>query len=378
MLDLSLTLTSILVRIFSASWLFIVPPPSTPLTERATKTSKRFALLVVHVVCTEVRLMIDTAGDLHGDNSSSNSVIMENEATSRPRRMLPLCFEILEAVIGVLVKMEGGDGIHEDDGFWKSIDSIRLALTETFGAVVAFLVERMEIYQIEENWAILDNPITAFSMRALGTWIAESPTEPTSDFTSAIPLIVAFLNGDRLVSMAEVHAVEFLGPALTNLSCDEAFRIAFVDSGGVQACTKVLSATVSGTLNVSGDVVASIVGVVLNIVVVDAACVKVLKGVFEEVLGTCVSMSRLIESDGWKIGAGNKMVLQAQSITLSVFLVRVLDEVAVRRVLMDGGVMTSWSRALVTFYERWLNEPEVSESDEENVDEVVAVSIRVD
>ncbi|KAJ3124485.1 lactose regulatory protein lac9 and GAL4-like protein [Nowakowskiella sp. JEL0407] len=321
-LDVSLTLISILLRLFGPNWLFLEPTT-------ATKFSKLSAL-IVHMTCAETRILVDSIGDIHTE--PVHYFLSSNEKTDRARRILPICYEILEYTTKYLGDLEPEEGGSLP---WDVIQSIRNALSETYAAVESFLIERKELYDQENSSAlILDNPIAAFSVRSLCTWISEDSADSTNELKSAIPVLIPFINLN-LTSM-NMHAMGFIGSALVTISSDSDCREIFVAEGGVSGCEGFLRKVVmdlgmfaeNQTVKIdevlSADIVATIVGVLINIIVCDPS-----PSIAMEIITTAVHFILAIGQTGTffyeKSDDRSVILLKLQLILLSLFCIRRID-----------------------------------------------------
>ncbi|KAI8814309.1 Neurochondrin-domain-containing protein [Cladochytrium replicatum] len=259
-LDLLFAMISVLVRVFGAKWLF---------SQQSNAAVSQFVVLVVHRTCAEVRVVLDQVGEQHG---SPTTMILSH--TDRPARIMPLCYEILEAVINALVATnnEESNTAESDSPHFEipaaTLKSIQEALSETFVAVSAFLAERKDLYRIDMNWAILDDPVTAFSSRALCSWLAEDTSMMARHVANIIPVLLAFTR-QRLQCMGNLHPIEFMCPVfLTITSSDNTLQIAFIKADGPQIISELLNkalSAVDGTF--SQDSILSLTSIVLTILV---------------------------------------------------------------------------------------------------------------
>ncbi|KAJ3295047.1 hypothetical protein HK104_003053 [Borealophlyctis nickersoniae] len=260
--DLALVLSSIMLRIFGVQWVF---GDASDIKGKgraigaSTLSSAQFGTLLIHIACAETRVLLDDLPqrDVFDD-------------TGRAAHMLPVCYEILESAIAFLVGIEEGGG--ESGGVRINVPpqmllSVRGALRETFLAVGAFLVDRLARYQATGNFAVIDNIITAFSLRALATFLGEETEIPAKEICEIVPLLV-IASRQRLSSL-DVHPLDFLTPSLTNITADDTTRPSFIDNGG---CDAVIDYFV--TLDASSGLMVASAGVLLNVVVSSGAVVK--------------------------------------------------------------------------------------------------------
>ncbi|KAF9973040.1 hypothetical protein BGZ73_003750 [Actinomortierella ambigua] len=209
--DNSLILTGVLLLKLGSSWLF---PEKAALekisasgssTTRATKASpaslvssmhalsltdqeldKKFASLVVHLVCVEVRVLMDELGqDLEGtgdNNRGSNQKPQSSKATEkdeanrsqdkkRKEKVLPLAYGILEAAIAYLIQV--ADSESGDFGLFDATAILKLqeTLQATFAAILDYLRDVQA--HVTSPEVLIKNMIFLASLRILSVWLME-------------------------------------------------------------------------------------------------------------------------------------------------------------------------------------------------------------
>jgi hypothetical protein len=107
-------------------------------------TDKKFAALVVHLTCVEARVLMDELADSAASDTSGPRPFMTadeaKQTTVRKEQVLPLVYEILEVVIGYLVRVSDSEdslenGLFDATGLLKIQESLQGA----FAAVLDYL-----------------------------------------------------------------------------------------------------------------------------------------------------------------------------------------------------------------------------------------------
>ena len=126
------------------------PSPATLVTSMETMslsdsdTDKKFAALVVHLTCVEARVLMDELADSAASDTSGPRPFMTadeaKQTTVRKEQVLPLVYEILEVVIGYLVRVSDSEdslenGLFDATGLLKIQESLQGA----FAAVLDYL-----------------------------------------------------------------------------------------------------------------------------------------------------------------------------------------------------------------------------------------------
>lgn len=108
------------------------------------ETDKKFAALVVHLTCVEVRVLMDELADgASSDTSGPRPFVTADEAkqtTIRKEQVLPLAYEILEVAIGHLVRVSESEdslknGLFDATGLLKVQESLQGA----FAAILDYI-----------------------------------------------------------------------------------------------------------------------------------------------------------------------------------------------------------------------------------------------
>ncbi|KAG0004514.1 hypothetical protein BGZ65_000210 [Modicella reniformis] len=200
--DDSFRLIGIMLQKLGPEWIF---PDTTPLSTTATKntgaasrnksspaslaasmesmslsdaeTHKKFAALVVHLTCVEVRVLMDELADSgSSDTSGPRPFVTEDEAkqtTIRKEQVLPLSYEILEVAIGYLIRVSESEGSLENElfdatGLLKVQESLQ-------GAFVAILdhIKDLQSSSDASPETLASNMIYLASLRILSVWLME-------------------------------------------------------------------------------------------------------------------------------------------------------------------------------------------------------------
>ncbi|KAF8939149.1 hypothetical protein BGZ58_010499 [Dissophora ornata] len=142
------------------------------------ETEKKFAALVVHLTCVEVRVLMDQLADgLSSAGGKSNSVFeTEDEAkqaTVRKEQILPLTYEILEVSIGYLVRVsESEDSLEKGLFDATGVLKIQESLQGAFAAILDYLKD-LQASSDASPQALASNMIYLASMRILSVWLME-------------------------------------------------------------------------------------------------------------------------------------------------------------------------------------------------------------
>jgi len=151
-------LIGVLLQRLGPSWLFPDAPSKKTAPKKPSPASlvdsleslslsdgeidKKFAALVVHLTCVEVRVLMDElAEDLPTGTSSATQSADKATSTTKVRReqVLPFAYEILEVSIGYLVQISESDGpeygVFDATGLLK----IQESLQSTFAAILDYL-----------------------------------------------------------------------------------------------------------------------------------------------------------------------------------------------------------------------------------------------
>ncbi|KAG0092739.1 hypothetical protein BGZ93_001535 [Podila epicladia] len=192
-------LTGILLQRLGPEWLF---PDTSSTTSSVTKSkkkstpaslvnsmeslslseveiSKKFAALIVHLTCVEVRVLMDElADDLSGEPSKDKSDDTESQKTQaqakiRKEQVLPLAYEILEVTIGYLVHVsesedEMENGLFDATGLLK----VQESLQATFAAILDYLKD-LQASSTSTPATLATNLIYLASIRILSVWLME-------------------------------------------------------------------------------------------------------------------------------------------------------------------------------------------------------------
>ncbi|KAG0241745.1 hypothetical protein BGW41_005399 [Actinomortierella wolfii] len=205
----SFILTGILLQKLGSSWLF----PEKTSTEKSGSTArpkvspaslvssvhalsltdqeldKKFTSLVIHLICVEIRVLMDELGEeLEPSNSSKSSVDKKQQtsadsadttkddadrelAKTRKEKVLPLAYEILETAIAYLIQVAENE--IEDSGLFDATALLKLqeALQSTFAAILDYLRDvQSHITRPEE---LVKDMVFLASLRILSVWLME-------------------------------------------------------------------------------------------------------------------------------------------------------------------------------------------------------------
>ncbi|KAI8825736.1 Neurochondrin-domain-containing protein [Fimicolochytrium jonesii] len=254
--DMALMLSSALCRQYGARWILQGPGNSKGKAREGSAVDlspAQTATILIHLAGGELRLLLDDA---------PTSEIPD--PASRACQIVPICAEIVETLIRGLI------GESEEASVslpLETVESIRQSLHETMESVRAYLIDVQIHCDYVKNVHSLDTLVTASCLRLLATWLAEDDTMSTKEIRQVVPVLVSA--GRIRLECLNLHPIQFLGPALLNITADPAIRDAFISSGGCRMLIDVWSSQ-SGPSPFS----LSIVGTLLNVVATKDEVVK--------------------------------------------------------------------------------------------------------
>ncbi|KAF9356461.1 hypothetical protein BGX26_005235 [Mortierella sp. AD094] len=140
---------------------------------------KKFASLVVHLTCVEVRVLMDQlADDLTPADERTNKGVFTtedeaNQEKTRKEQVLPLTYEILEVSIGYLVHVsESEDSL--DNGLFDATGLLKVqeSLQGAFAAILDYLKDLQSSANAGPQ-ALASNMVYLASLRILSVWLME-------------------------------------------------------------------------------------------------------------------------------------------------------------------------------------------------------------
>ncbi|KAF9558164.1 hypothetical protein EC968_007222 [Mortierella alpina] len=141
---------------------------------------KKFAGLIVHLTCVEVRVLMDElANELSGSSSTTTSTQAENDTDAeqqskvRKEQVLPLTYEILEVSIGYLVHLSESEDLMEN-GLFDAMGLLKLqeSLQATFASVLDYLKDLQSSKDATPE-SLSANLVYLASLRILSAWLME-------------------------------------------------------------------------------------------------------------------------------------------------------------------------------------------------------------
>ncbi|KAK3807817.1 MAG: Neurochondrin-domain-containing protein [Benniella sp.] len=238
--DDSFRLIGILMQRLGPQWIFpdttptnsstkTTPPKSKPspaslVTSMETMslsdsdTDKKFAALVVHLTCVEARVLMDELADsATSDTSGPRPFVTEDEAkqtTIRKEQVLPLVYEILEVVIGYLVRVSDNEdslenGLFDATGLLKIQESLQGA----FAAVLDYLKDLQSSDDATPE-TLASNMIYLASLRILSVWLMEDDSLH-AQATSLVPPLEAVVRYCKS-KPSQKSLLKLLEPILSN------------------------------------------------------------------------------------------------------------------------------------------------------------------
>ncbi|CAH1776723.1 unnamed protein product [Owenia fusiformis] len=156
----AIQLASLLVDNLGVEWAFDFQD-----TDQNELPSPKFLLMVVHLVCIEVRMLL------------------ENEDWTKILEHSPLlsgCYSLLERIIGYMTT--GPTMLLEE----KTLMQLHSAMLGAFNAVTCFLMDVASDDSGKKNC----HPVTYASIRVLGSWMAEETLALNKEINKLIPFLI--------------------------------------------------------------------------------------------------------------------------------------------------------------------------------------------
>lgn len=240
--DSIMMLSGMLYQRFGLSWLTIA---SHDAMGKATGMSNgQLLTLIVHMTCAEIRVMLDSTERIMRDDQRLDT-------------LLPFCYQTLEHVVQLLVT-DSEATMNLDSTL---LGSIRNAITETFLAVIAFLVERLDFYTLEPADAIIDNSSTLLSLRAYSCYISEESEVSVQELERLIPLVIYVSN--RTFKSIEIDTMMFITPLLDLITSEpELMQFYLANKGHVSVINWFAAQN-----EINEELCIAVTSVLLNIVV---------------------------------------------------------------------------------------------------------------
>ncbi|KAF9966800.1 hypothetical protein BGZ70_001214 [Mortierella alpina] len=139
------------------------------------EVDKKFAGLIVHLTCVEVRVLMDElANELSGGSSTPAEKDAEAEQQSKVRKeqVLPLTYEILEVSIGYLVHLSESEDM--ENGLFDAMGLLKVqeSLQATFVSVLDYLKDLQSSKDATPE-SLSTNLVYLASLRILSAWLME-------------------------------------------------------------------------------------------------------------------------------------------------------------------------------------------------------------
>ncbi|TPX59889.1 hypothetical protein PhCBS80983_g02173 [Powellomyces hirtus] len=304
--DMAFILSSSMLRQLGSKWMAV--DSSKKQGDSGQLSETQFWTLLVHLAGGEIRVLLD-------DIPASEVP----EANSRVSTILPVCAEIVELLMRGLIELSTDEA--PTTMSTDVLSSIRESLHETFESVRSYLVDIYANFQYKKDRALVDNVVTAACLRLMSTWLAEEDSLAPKEIQQVIPIIV--IAGTSRLECIGIHPIEFLGPALVNITADPQIRDAFLNAGG---CGMIVNFW--RNLNAISPLSLSIVSILLNIVATKGdTAVKAESNTFLEALALSLAdMNRLRGQDP----RSADMIVLAHYIAFSVMVIRNLTAAQVQ------------------------------------------------
>ncbi|KAF9187817.1 hypothetical protein BGZ50_001742 [Haplosporangium sp. Z 11] len=142
-----------------------------------SEINKKFAGLVVHLTCVEVRMLMDElANDLSSTTKPAAATLSEEDASQakvRREEVLPLAYEILEVSIGYLVHVSESEESMDYELFDATgLLKIQESLQATFAAILDYLKDLQSSKDATPK-NLASNMVYLASLRILSVWLME-------------------------------------------------------------------------------------------------------------------------------------------------------------------------------------------------------------
>ncbi|OQR98746.1 hypothetical protein ACHHYP_08155 [Achlya hypogyna] len=264
--DTSLVLIDRLLSVVGGGWL---------LSEKGHQI-----VLVVQLAAIETKLLLDDAERAWIDDRVNDRAIeIVDGADDRLVRMIPVCYGILEVVVGWLAGPAAAELPAE------AVAQLKDALCELFKVVAQFLTTARDFLATYTTAPPLDMVVYA-SVRVLGAWLAEDSDAIGADVVAILPFLLRYTpsavvddgasdadSDDEDEPPALVDPLHFLLPGLLQLTASDAAASAILDDEGGLARLLQFGAGVCANLAAGEDVVAVLtmcLGVHINLLLLGA------------------------------------------------------------------------------------------------------------
>ncbi|KAL1924071.1 uncharacterized protein VTP21DRAFT_7106 [Calcarisporiella thermophila] len=229
--DTALCLTASLLRHLSPRWLFVDLAQPTPRQSEKMRLDKaverenaeKFAALVIHLACVEIRLFLDEEGELRSKSKST-------EGPREKARVLVSCYEILENALTYL----GVVADREETLGYEMLLKIQGNLVETFRAIMEFLADMRDLYGDQGVPQLANDPLISASIRILSAWLSEDASLEEETVT-ILPFLLQFCQYSIPSPQHAEPPIDFtqlLAPAFAHFaSTSDKARAALIDFG---------------------------------------------------------------------------------------------------------------------------------------------------
>ncbi|OUM68246.1 hypothetical protein PIROE2DRAFT_4126 [Piromyces sp. E2] len=208
----------------------------------------QFLTLVMHLACTETRVLLDDYKDeddikrIEFKNEDEKSKL-ENKQ-KRIQEILPICFEIIEFMISILVQYseyDNEESIIKDNVIYNTLKnnninskwilSFREALSETILALMEFITEK-EIYKDTQNIKKIDNMIVLLSTKVLSSWLSEDIEMYKKEIKFVIPALIEIVKiRPKSIDFMPINNISLVFSEITS---NEEYQEIFINEGGIK------------------------------------------------------------------------------------------------------------------------------------------------
>ncbi|KAI9356217.1 Neurochondrin-domain-containing protein [Zopfochytrium polystomum] len=236
--DNALMVASLTYQYYGENWLFAPAPGG----EGQNPPLHKFAALLIHLTCAEIRVRLDSdfSATVSAPSIENTGVGQERNENRGYDSVLAACLRLLELSVRAIaaLSVEG----NEAPAFSISPDmflSMRAAMSEAFLAIMANMVDRwMKAEELTQEghrtaWAeLMEDDVALLALRAVATWLGEDTEIVGSpEVRALVPLLVRYAKARIRVN--KIRPIEFLGPAFTSITSDAKSLDSFMVHGGI-------------------------------------------------------------------------------------------------------------------------------------------------
>ncbi|ORX72593.1 hypothetical protein BCR32DRAFT_272230 [Anaeromyces robustus] len=239
----------------------------------------QFLTLVTHLACTETRVLLDDYkddDDIKEMNLKNEEKLKIIENQKRTQQMLPICYEIIEFMINLLVQYSESDNnenincnneiyniLKKNNINSKWILSFREALSETILALMEFVTEKTEIYKETQKKEKIDNIIVLLSVRILSSWLSENIEMFEKEISYIIPALIDISKiKPKSIDIIPINNISLVFSEITS---NETYQEEFIKQNGV----KILLYFLENNNEINENTLLNILITLINIVMLN-------------------------------------------------------------------------------------------------------------